>query len=156
LALRLSEIDELTRVDHSHLADSDRCYFIGEYTARAGFSHSSTNDLILNFKKSPSRRSNEREWRHKVAAVQRVAQMFREVLDEAWLQRGDVVSGAAIEGERPSGLRRKVLGGPSFHSCKMSPLRMSAMDHVRRWRVDHVIDNPLASPPLRSPRKGGS
>jgi hypothetical protein len=44
--------------------------------------------------------------------------------------------------------------GPSFHSCKMSPLRMSAMDHVRRWRVDHVIDNPLALTAVEVPTKG--
>jgi hypothetical protein len=87
LALRLSQIDELTRSDHSYLAEADQCYFIGEYTARAGYEHSSTNDLILNFKKPPSRRSNEREWRYKVAAVERAARMFREVLDEAWLRK---------------------------------------------------------------------
>ena len=28
---RFTEIDELTRPDHSWLTDDDRCYFLGEY-----------------------------------------------------------------------------------------------------------------------------
>ena len=37
---RFTEIDELTRPDHSWLTDDDRCYFLGEYTARQGYSYS--------------------------------------------------------------------------------------------------------------------
>ena len=47
---RLTEIDELTRSDHSFLGPSDRCFFLGDYTARKGWSHSDTNQLILNLK----------------------------------------------------------------------------------------------------------
>ena len=53
---RFTEIDELTRPDHSWLTDDDRCYFLGEYTARQGYSYSPTNNLILNFKKEMDRR----------------------------------------------------------------------------------------------------
>ena len=42
-------IDELTRRDHYYL-DETECVFIGEYTARAGYQHSQTNQLILNLK----------------------------------------------------------------------------------------------------------
>ena len=76
---RFTEIDELTRPDHFWLTDEDRCYFLGEYTARQGYAYSPTNDLILNFKKSPDRRGRP-EWRYKERAVQRAATAFQRAL----------------------------------------------------------------------------
>jgi hypothetical protein len=46
-------VGELERPDHWHLTADDSCAFFGEYTARAGFGHSSTNQLIHNLKKKP-------------------------------------------------------------------------------------------------------
>lgn len=34
---RFTEVDESVRHAHFHLRASDRCYFIGEYTARQGY-----------------------------------------------------------------------------------------------------------------------
>lgn len=65
----LTEIDELTRPDHSFLTNDVRCFFMGEYTARAGFSHSATNNLIQNFKKPMDRRGTN-QWRWKEKAIQ--------------------------------------------------------------------------------------
>ena len=76
---RFTEIDELTRPDHSWLTEDDRCYFLGEYTARQGYSYSPTNDLILNFKKEMSRREKP-EWRYKEQAIQQAATAFRRAL----------------------------------------------------------------------------
>lgn len=73
---RFTEIDELTRPDHFWLTEDDRCYFLGEYTARQGYAYSPTNDLILNFKKPPDRRGRP-EWRYKEQAIQRAATAFR-------------------------------------------------------------------------------
>ena len=56
---RLTKIDDLTRPDHSYLTEGDACYFIGEYTARLGFTYSATNNLILNFKKPMDRRDRQ-------------------------------------------------------------------------------------------------
>jgi predicted amidophosphoribosyltransferase len=50
---RLRIIGDLERPDHWHLTPQDTCYFFGEYTARAGYGHSSTNQLIHNLKKKP-------------------------------------------------------------------------------------------------------
>lgn len=50
---RLRVIGELERPDHWHLTADDQCAFFGEYTARKGFGHSSTNQLIANLKKRP-------------------------------------------------------------------------------------------------------
>ena len=79
---RFTEVDELTRPDHSWLTDEDRCYFLGEYTARQGFAYSPTNNLILNFKKPLDRRRRP-EWRYKELAIQRAATAFRHALGAA-------------------------------------------------------------------------
>ena len=76
---RFTEIDELTRPDHHWLTDDDRCYFLGEYTARQGYAYSRTNQLILNFKKTLDRRGG-REWRYKESAIRQVATAFRREL----------------------------------------------------------------------------
>jgi hypothetical protein len=73
---RLTEIDDLTRPDHSYLELSDRCYFLGEYTARKGFAFSATNNLIHNFKKSVDRRARP-EWRYKGQAIRDAAAALR-------------------------------------------------------------------------------
>jgi hypothetical protein len=72
---RLTKIDELTRGDHSYLEAGDECLFFGEYSARKGFSHSETNQLILNFKK-PIDRKEKPEWQHKMNAIGTVATAF--------------------------------------------------------------------------------
>ena len=79
---RFTEIDELTRPDHFWLTDDDRCYSLGEYTARQGYTYSATNNLILNFKKTPDRRGRS-EWRYKEQAILRAATAFRDALGAA-------------------------------------------------------------------------
>ncbi len=76
---RLAEIDDLSRADHAYLTEADRCYFIGEYTARRDFSYSATNNLILNFKKSVNRRGLP-EWGYKEEAIATAAAAFRRAL----------------------------------------------------------------------------
>ena len=64
----LCEIDELTRSDHSFLEESDSCYYLGEYTARRGYTFSETNNLIINLKKPLDRRDRP-EWQYKEIAI---------------------------------------------------------------------------------------
>ena len=85
MTLRFTKIDDLTRGDHWHLTPDDRCFFLGEYTARAGYAFSETNQLISNSKKSPERRGRP-EWRYKGEAIRKVAGMFRDALPEDWLR----------------------------------------------------------------------
>ena len=68
LGVRLTQVDDLTRPDHYYLTAEDQCLYFGEYTARKGFNHSETNQLILNFKKKMDRRGLL-EWRYKTAAI---------------------------------------------------------------------------------------
>lgn len=77
---RFTEVDESIRQDHFYLRASDRCYFIGEYTARQGYNYSATNQLIFNFKKSMDRRSNPHEWKHKRRAIHQAAAAFSAAL----------------------------------------------------------------------------
>lgn len=76
---RLTKIDELTRGDHTYLDAADECLFFGDYTARKGFSHSATNNLILNFKK-PVKYKSRPGWHYKGRAIKEVAQAFSENL----------------------------------------------------------------------------
>ena len=77
-----TEIDQLTRGDHTHLVESDRIFFLGEYSARKGFSHSATNDLILNFKKKMDRRGT-REWSYKDWAIRTAAHALNQAFGNA-------------------------------------------------------------------------
>jgi hypothetical protein len=81
---KLRLIGDLERPDHWHLGEDDRCAYFGEYTARAPYSHSSSNQLIHNLKKPPETRGTY-QWAHKVRAIQDVARalaanLTREVL----------------------------------------------------------------------------
>lgn len=69
---RFTKIDALTRPDHHYLGEEDHCYFLGEYTARKGFSHSATNKLIINFKKPMDRRGKP-EWKYKQQSIETAA-----------------------------------------------------------------------------------
>lgn len=86
----LTEIDPLTRPDHSYLTAGDECLFLGEYTARAGFAHSETNQLIFNLKK-PMDRKGRPEWRYKLGAIVAAARAFRNAIDEHLLRTATFV-----------------------------------------------------------------
>lgn len=87
---RLTEIDELTRPDHSYLCENDECYHLGEYTARGGFAFSRTNDLVQNFKKPVSRRDLPEYW-HKGRALREIAQAFRKTINPEFLTQATLV-----------------------------------------------------------------
>ncbi len=70
----LTKIDDLQREDHWYLTPEDSCWFLGEYTARAGYQFSTTNSFISNLKKPMSTRGQP-QWLHKERAIQEAAQM---------------------------------------------------------------------------------
>ncbi|MDB5576598.1 MAG: hypothetical protein JWR80_1774 [Bradyrhizobium sp.] len=73
---QIRKIGDLERRDHSYLAPEHDCHFFGEYTARGGYSHSSTNQIIANIKKKPSLRATA-QWQYKVRDMQQVAAAIR-------------------------------------------------------------------------------
>lgn len=87
---RLTQIDDLTRPDHYYLTADDTCYFLGEYTARGGFSFSATNSLIINFKKSVEKR-NTSQWRYKEQAIQKSAAAFRCSINAEWFDTATLI-----------------------------------------------------------------
>ena len=137
---RLTEIDELTRPDHSWLTADDRCYFLGEYTARQGYAYSPTNDLILNFKKPPDRQGRP-EWRYKELAIQRAATAFRLAL------------GAAPPARRPLTLPVRSPSGRLSRSMRRWYAQSSA-DTARVIAPEHgVVAGPGGSVFRRSSRR---
>jgi hypothetical protein len=71
--VRPQRIDEITRGQHFYLTEADECYYFYEFTARAGFQHSSANQFIFNFKKSVSRRGRPEYWHKEQAIKQAIA-----------------------------------------------------------------------------------
>jgi hypothetical protein len=80
------KIGELERDDHWHLTEADNCFFLGEYTSRAGYGHSQTNQLIHNLKRSPLTRGTG-QWWHKERAIQDIARVMRAGLKPEFIQR---------------------------------------------------------------------
>ena len=62
----------------------------GEYTARKGYAFSSTNNLVLNFKKSVQTR-NTAQWQYKERAIGQSAAAFRAALNDEWLNVATLV-----------------------------------------------------------------
>lgn len=84
--MKLSLIDATYVNDHPYINVDDKCIFGLTYTAYKGFSYSTTNQLIYNFKISPDKRGTF-QWRHKITAIKEVAQIFdssisRDILDK--------------------------------------------------------------------------
>jgi hypothetical protein len=92
-------IGDLERPDHIHLRSEDRCFFFGEYTARAGFGYSSTNQLILNLKKNPELAGTP-QYVWKGRAIQTIGAAIRANLDLARLGELAIIP---IPPSKPSG-----------------------------------------------------
>ena len=90
MSLRFTKIDELLIGDHSYLHPEDTCYFVWEYTARKGFSHSQGNDIILNLKKGMDKKGLP-GWHYKEETIRYVGVVFRKLIKEDWLKSATLV-----------------------------------------------------------------
>ena len=157
---RATAIDELTRADHYYLDANDQCAFIGEYTARAGYQHSQTNQLIHNLKKGMEKRGTG-EWYYKERAIERAAAAFRAVLSEQALAeytfvpippskaRGDAHYDdrmarvlQAIRPSQPIDARELILQTESTLAAHESSARRDPHDIQTRYRVDERLSLP--------------
>jgi len=94
LPIRLSRIDDLTRLDHTFIEAEDECLYLGEYTARKGYQFSETNHLIFNLKK-PMDRRGQPGWPYKRRAIETAGRQMREALDALnpqWLSTATLIS----------------------------------------------------------------
>jgi predicted amidophosphoribosyltransferase len=69
---------------------TDQCIYLGEYTARKGYSYSPTNNLIHNLKKSPKLRETA-QWPHKLKAVALAGITLRKGLNPEWLKTATLI-----------------------------------------------------------------
>lgn len=79
---KLRIIGDLERPDHYYLREGDECAFFGEYTPRAGWKHSNTNQMILNLKKLPTVARGTYQWGHKQTAIREAAAAIRANLNQ--------------------------------------------------------------------------
>jgi len=157
---RLTEIDDLSRPDHSWLSPTDRCLFLGEYTARKGFSFSATNHLILNFKKSADRRGRA-EWQYKERAIIDAGNAFGTAINPKWLAVATLVpmppSKAksdplyddrvvrmlrAIPADHPLDIRELIIQRQSMVAAHDADIRPTPDDIVAGYRVDEAVAAP--------------
>jgi hypothetical protein len=116
-ALRLLQIDLSNIGDHARLLDSDRCYFLFEYTSGKTWAFSRTNSLISNLKKKPSICS-ENEFYYKRQAVGQAAAALRQALNAGALPSVTLVP---VPGS-------KVAGHPDFDPRMEQICRMISQD----------------------------
>jgi hypothetical protein len=86
----LTRIDELLVGEYHFLTSEDECWFLREYTARRGYEHSETNNLISNLKKEVDRKGRP-EWHYKEKAIQEVAEELSQALSSDWLRQATLV-----------------------------------------------------------------
>lgn len=73
---KLLLIDEIVIDDHHYLRlGIDKCFYYFVYTSDKGFSHSKTNELILNFKKKLDRQGKP-DFKYKGEAIKEIAKLL--------------------------------------------------------------------------------
>jgi hypothetical protein len=160
LASRLSTIDELTRPDHTFLSVEDACHYIGEYTARVGYSFSVTNDLIQNLKK-PMDRKGRPEWRHKERAIRTFGKNLREAVNEDFLRQATLIPVPPSKrpdhpdyDDRMMQILRIMAGTDQFDIREMITTRTNlepAHLHENRRSVEALVEALQVNPALKTP-----
>ena len=157
----LTKIDDLTLSDHWHLDDMDQCFFIGEYTAGKGFSHSSTNQVILNLKKGVERRGRP-EWIWKDRAIRQASAALRGSLNPDFLNSATfvpvppsrIVNDPLYDDRMTQVLRQLgpdidvrqlVLQIESMESAHNSPDRPSPTEIYDNYTIDASLAEPVPS-----------
>jgi hypothetical protein len=143
---RLTSIDELTRTDHTYLTSDDVCEYLGEYSARQGFAHSATNNLIMNLKK-PMRLRGTPQWRWKERAIEEAGDALRNALDGTNLQGITFVpippSKAKTDPAYDDRMSRVLARlNPGLDVRELVTLKASMVavhEHGERLRPDHLV-----------------
>jgi hypothetical protein len=121
--MKLQYIDQLLISDHFYLTDSDKCFFLGEYTSEKSFDWSETNQLIFNLKKSLEK-INTPEWKYKISAINIFGQHLSDVLYK------ENLSGTVFVPVPPS-------------KCKSDPLYDNRLVQVLETAQSHIPENPF-------------
>jgi predicted amidophosphoribosyltransferase len=158
LASRPQKIDDSTRGDHSYLEVGDYCYYLGEYTARAGHAYSATNQLIHNLKKTLDKRGTS-QWRYKGIAIQQAAQLVRNAFkpdarltfvpippskakgDPLYDDRLVQILQAVCEG-RPAEYRELLLQRESVAPAHLSDVRPTPDEVAANYQINNAVTQP--------------
>jgi predicted amidophosphoribosyltransferase len=135
--------------------------FLGEYTARKGFSFSATNQLVLNFKKSVDRRGRP-EWQHKERAIREVGQAFAVAVEAEWLASATLVPMPpskekneplyddrmlrmlrAIPATQPLDIRELLIQQQTMEAAHDADIRPSPDQIVARYQIDESRCEPV-------------
>jgi predicted amidophosphoribosyltransferase len=87
--MRLSEIDDSNRADHTRLLAEDTCLYLYEYTSGRDYTFSATNSLINNLKKKPT--ASRAQLGYKASAITGCARTLGAALNPKWLDIATVV-----------------------------------------------------------------
>jgi hypothetical protein len=87
MALRLQIIDDTNRHDHFYLGEDDECFYLYEYTAGAGWSGGTTNQLIHNLQK----KKGDGGYHYKAPAIAQCARDFSQAINAKWLATATLV-----------------------------------------------------------------
>ena len=87
---RFRKIDESNIEDHRCLEEDDICYYLFEYTRQQGFQYSSGNKLILNLKKSPTKKDFP-EYKYKIEAMKECSEHIAKRFSLDWLKKATLV-----------------------------------------------------------------
>ena len=89
---RFRLIDDSNIADHARLNSDDMCGYLFEYTSGKNYSFSSTNQLISNLKKKPSKKlKSPAEYRHKLQAISECSKWIGQALNGEWLRTATLV-----------------------------------------------------------------
>lgn len=77
----VKELEEENIADCYYLDAGDKCYYLGDYTPRGGYSCSEINQLITNLKKSESRRGSN-DYHYKIEAIKTCAEYIGKILSQ--------------------------------------------------------------------------
>jgi len=84
---KLWRIDDSTVGEHFSLTDSDRCYYIWEYTARKGYDFSPANQLVFNLKIKPSAiAKTPARNRHKMESIAHAGNALRTLITREFVE----------------------------------------------------------------------
>ena len=87
---RFTEIDDLTRRQHSFLTAEDRCFYLGEYIKDSPYSESRTTSIIHNIKKKLDQKGRP-GWHYKEKDISFVANEIARILGKNGLEHGAFV-----------------------------------------------------------------
>jgi predicted amidophosphoribosyltransferase len=87
--MRLSEIDDSNRGDHTRLVAEDACLYLYEYTSGRDYTFSATNNLISNLKKKPT--ASPGQLGYKAGAIAGCAKTLCAALNPKWLDVATII-----------------------------------------------------------------